>query len=179
MPTWIALLRGINVGGNNKLPMDALVDVLMTLDLKNVRTYIQSGNAVFQCSKKRAAGLDQAITAAIEQRHGFRPQVLVLSDQAWQAARQANPFPDSVAIPKTLHLFFLAESPAAPDIAGLEARKSPTERFHLSDRVFYLYAPDGIGRSKLAANAEKLLGVATTARNWRTVEKIASMVESS
>ncbi len=92
---------------------------------------------------------------------------------------ESNPFPEAEAEPKTLHLFFLASAPEAADIESLTEAKSPSERFHLTDHVFYLHAPDGIGRSKLAANAEKYLGVAITARNWRTVQKLREMAEAT
>jgi uncharacterized protein (DUF1697 family) len=90
----------------------------------------------------------------------------------YQRRRQEHP---NHAEPKTLHLFFLASVPAAPDIEALAEARSPAERFHLTDRVFYLHAPEGFGRSKVAANAEKLLRVAATARSWRTVRKLREM----
>jgi uncharacterized protein (DUF1697 family) len=92
------------------------------------------------------------------------------------AAIESNPFPQAVADPKTLHFFFLSEPASEPDTEALDKAKTSTEQYKLTDGVFYLYAPHGIARSKLAANAEKHLGVATTARNYRTVDKLASMV---
>jgi uncharacterized protein (DUF1697 family) len=89
----------------------------------------------------------------------------------------SNPFPEAESEPKTLHVYFLASMPKNLDLGALESIKSDRERFALEDRVFYLYAPEGIGRSKLAANTEKLLGVAITGRNWRTVRKLMAMVE--
>ena len=179
MSTWIVLLRGINVGGKNILPMNGLVRDLQSLNLENVKTYIQSGNAVFRSSRKVSATLGAKIATKIENRHGFRPRVLILSADQLEDAIESNPFPDAEAEPKTLHLFFLAWAPAAPDIESLTEAKSPSERFHLTDHVFYLHAPDGIGRSKLAANAEKFLGVAITARNWRTVQKLWEMAKTT
>ena len=92
-------------------------------------------------------------------------------------AVEANPFPEAESEPKTLHVHFLASMPKNPDFAILESIKSERERFVLKDGVLYLHAPDGIGRSKLAANAEKLLGVPATSRNWRTVRKIIDMAK--
>ena len=89
----------------------------------------------------------------------------------------SNPFPEAESDPKTLHLHFLASMPKDPDLEALESIKSDRERFVLKDSVFYLHAPDGIGRSKLAANAEKLLGVALTGRNWRTVCKVTALAK--
>ena len=90
-----------------------------------------------------------------------------------------NPFPEAEAEPKSLHFYFLADLPKVPNLAAIEQAKAPSEAFQLIGQVFYLHAPDGIGRSKLAASAEKKLGVATTARNWRTVQKLQTMVQES
>jgi uncharacterized protein (DUF1697 family) len=102
--------------------------------------------------------------------------VLVLESEEIERVVGSNPFPEAESEPKTLHAYFLASSPEHPDLDGLEEIKGDRERFVLSDGVFYLHAPDGIGRSKLAANAEKLLGVPTTARNWRTISKLMELV---
>ena len=172
MNTFIALLRGINVGGNNILPMRNLVELLEGLGLSRVKTYIQSGNAVFQSKNKNSAQLSQEISAAIGERFGFTPQVMVLEMKVLQNAIISNPFPEGESEPKTLHLFFLVDVPQHPDLEILESLKANSEQFMLTNSVFYLYAPNGIGRSKLAAKVEKALGVAVTARNWRTVNKI-------
>ena len=175
MATWIGLLRGINVGGNNILPMAALKKDLESLKLNNVRTYIQSGNFVFESYSKTASSLSGKITRRIEEQHGFRPKLLILNHKELMAAVQFNPFPKAVSDPKTLHFAFLAKPSINPNTKALDESKSPTESYKLTDRVFYLHAPDGIGRSKLAANVEKHLGVVTTARNFRTVSKLLSM----
>lgn len=173
--TWIAFFRGVNVGGKNLLPMAKLKNDLTSLKLKRVHTYIQSGNAVFEAPRTSAPALSNRIARCIEQRHGFRPHVLVLSRADLQRAVQLNPFPDAVAQPTTLHFFFLAEPAANPNRRAMEAARSPTETYWLSDAVFYLHAPDGIGRSKLAAGVEKYLGVVATARNYRTVEAVRAI----
>jgi uncharacterized protein (DUF1697 family) len=177
MKTYIALLRGINVGGNNVLPMKDLVALLEDLGSRNVKTYIQSGNAVFQSEEENASLLSDRIKVAIRNSHGFEPQVLLLELEEIEKAVESNPFPEAESEPKTLHLHFLASMPKDPDLEVLASLKGERERFVLEDRVFYLHAPDGIGRSKLAANAEKLLGVAMTARNWRTVCKVTAMAK--
>ena len=179
MTIWIGLLRGINVGGKNVLPMNKLAMDLESLKLKNVRTYIQSGNVIFDSSVKTALSLSTMIGEKIEKEHGFRPQVLVLDGKTLREAIRLNPFPKAVSDPKSLHFFFLAEPATDPDIAALDAAKASTESFRLTGDVFYLHAPNGIGRSKLAANTEKHLGVVTTARNYRTVEKLLLMATQS
>lgn len=178
MHTWVLLLRGINVGGKNVLPMKELVQDLESLNLRDIKTYIQSGNVVFRSSSEVSGTLGAQIATRIENRHGFGPHVLILSADQLKSAIDSNPFPEAEAEPKTLHLFFLASAPSAPDVEALAAASSPSERFHLTERVLYLHAPEGIGRSKLAANAEKLLGVVTTARNWRTVQKLWEMARA-
>lgn len=178
MNTYIALLRGINVGGNNKLPMRDLVVLLESLGLQKVKTYIQSGNIVFQSEQADPAQLSQAITGAIRRSHGFAPYTLILDSQALLAAMAANPFPEGEAEPKSLHLFFMDRSPQAFDTAALDRVKTPNERYRLIDKVFYLHAPDGIGRSKLAELAAKGWGVNITARNWRTVNEVMALVTS-
>ena len=176
MKTWIALFRGVNVGGNNILPMAELRSDLESLNLHNVRTYIQSGNVVFDSATKTSKSLTERIAQRIEERHGFRPHLFLLSREDLLTAIESNPFPRAVSDPKTLQFYFLAEPTSNPDMEALDGVKTPTERFELVDGVFYLHAPDGIGGSKLAASAEKHLGVVVTARNYRTVDKLLSMV---
>jgi len=172
MKTYVALFRGINVGGSSILPMKDLVTILEGIGARNVRTYIQSGNAVFQSEETDTSLLSNTIRAEIRKRHGFQPQVLLLRLEEMEEAVGSNPFPEAESEPKTLHLLFLASAPKNPDLDALESIKGDRERFLLKDRVFYLHAPDGVGRSRLAANAEKLLGVPATGRNWRTVCKV-------
>ncbi len=175
METIIALLRGINVGGKNRLPMRDLVVNLQEMGLQNVQTYIQSGNVVFQTDRTNLPVLAQEMSTAIEASHGFRPQVMLLRLAELETAVTHNPFPEAQADHKTLHFYFLESVPPAPDLALLATLKTEREQFKLIETVFYLHAPDGIGRSKLAEKVEKALGVATTARNWRTVSKMLEM----
>jgi uncharacterized protein (DUF1697 family) len=175
MKTYIALFRGINVGGKNVLAMEDLVATLENAGARDVATYIQSGNAVFRSEEKDASLLSGGIGAAIRERHGFEPRVLVLGSEELERAIRSNPFPEAESEPRRLHVYFLAASPERPDLDGLERIKGDRERFFLGEGVFYLHAPDGIGRSKLAANAEELLGVPATARNWRTLLKVTDM----
>ena len=177
MKTYVALFRGLNVGGNSLLPMKELVTQLENIGLRNVRTYIQSGNAVFQSEEEAASLLSTKIRAAIKKSHGFEPQVLLLEPEKIEKAVESNPFPEAESEPKSLHVHILASVPKNPDLDALESIKSERERFVLKDDVFYLHAPDGIGRSKLAANAEKLLGVLATSRNWRTIRKLMEMAK--
>jgi uncharacterized protein (DUF1697 family) len=177
MTTYVALFRGINVGGKNKLSMKDLVATLENVGCQDVATYIQSGNAVFQSGEQDPSLLSQKIGAAIKERHGFEPRVLLLESEEMERAIRSNPFPEAESEPKTLHLYFLAAAPENPDLDALQGIKGDRERFVLGEGVFYLHVPDGLGRSKLAANAERLLGVPVTARNWRTVRKVMEMAQ--
>jgi uncharacterized protein (DUF1697 family) len=173
----IALFRGINVGGKNSLPMKELVEILEELGCRNVRTYIQSGNAVFQTKEKSVTQLSIKITAAIAKRRGFAPFVLLLSAEELERAISENPFPEGEAEHKTLHVGFLACAPTQPDLKAMAGIQSAGERFHLTECLFYLHTPIGLGQSKLAERAERLLGVAMTMRNWRTVCQINELVK--
>lgn len=176
MNIYILLLRGINVGGRNVLPMKELVVLLKDLGCRYVRTYIQSGNVVFKTTKS-ASGLSKQISPIIKKHHGFEPHALLLRLKDFKRAIAANPFPEAETDFKGLHFGFLDSGPTKPDLKKLETLRTKSERFQIIDKVFYLHAPDGVGRSKLAANCERLLGVSMIDRNWRTVCKIRDMAE--
>jgi uncharacterized protein (DUF1697 family) len=171
MATCIAFFRGLNVGGRNRLPMKDLVLLFEQLGIHGARTYIQSGNVAFRCTRQQRPELARRIGNAIVQNHGFQPQVMVITIQELEHAIAANPYMDARKDPASLHLWFLAEAPQQPDLAALERLKTPTERFSLHKKIFYLHAPDGIGQSRLADAVEKCLGVDATSRNWQTVTK--------
>lgn len=178
METYIALIRGINVGGHHKLPMKELRYLLEESGLKNVRTYIQTGNVVLQREDSEPGQLAKTIQTSIESKFGFEPQVLVLKLEEMEKAIADNPFPEAEDDPAKFHLFFSESPPEKPDFPKIRSVKKESEQFDLKGRVFYLYAPEGIGRSKLAANIEKYIGKPVTARNWRTVRKIMEMAET-
>jgi uncharacterized protein (DUF1697 family) len=155
--------------------MAELRTLLESMGLQKVRTYIQSGNVVFESEGLDRDALGGSITARIEGQHGFRPKLLLITKADLLDAIASNPFPEGAAEPKTLHFFFLAEPPSDANVEALNAVKTATEAYQITGGVFYLHAPDGIGRSKLAATAERHLGVVTTARNYRTVDKLRLM----
>jgi uncharacterized protein (DUF1697 family) len=177
MNTYIALFRGINVGGNNILPMKELRTLLGELGLQNVNTYIQTGNVVFQSDSVAPAEIVTKIQSCVNERYGFKPEILLLEFEEMEEVIRTNPFSEDVSNSSRLYLSFLISEPGNPDLEELESIKKESEQFALKNNVFYLHAPDGIGRSKLAAKTEKLLGVSITRRNWRTVQKIMDMVD--
>jgi uncharacterized protein (DUF1697 family) len=166
------------VGGNRKLPMKDLKALLEKNGCADVRTYVQSGNAIVRCPKASTGTLAKRLGAAISKSHGFEPQVFVLTRGELEQAAAANPFPQADERPQTLHLFFLSEAPKKPNLAPLDAIKTKSEAFALKGKVLYVYTPDGFGISRLGGQAEKLLGVDATARNWRTVKTLLEMSKS-
>jgi uncharacterized protein (DUF1697 family) len=175
MNVYIALIRGINVGGSNMLPMKDLEQLFEQHGCADVQTYIQSGNVVFRSTDANAARVAKRVAAAVAKARGFEPRLLVLTLSELERAAKGNPFPEADDHPQSVHLFFLAEPAKGADLKSMNALKTATERFVLKERVLYFHTPDGFGRSKLAARAERLLGVDATARNWRTVTTLLEM----
>jgi uncharacterized protein (DUF1697 family) len=172
MQTSVLLLRGVNVGGHNRLPVKSLRDILVELGAEDVATYIQSGNAVFHHPEFHAETLATDIRRAINRAHGFEPATLVMSDQDLGLAIDANPFPHATIDPATLHLFFLSGPPAREQLASLHALAGSSESFEVLGTYLYLHAPHGIARSKLVRSIDSKLAAPVTARNWRTVSKL-------
>ncbi len=179
MKTYIALFRGLNMGGHNILPMKELVKLLEKLGFHDVRTYIQSGNAVFRSKEQNASRLAEKISAEIKKSHGFAPHILLLEPEELEKVIESNPFPEAESDPTSLHLLFLTSVPERPDWKALENIRKRSERYRLKGNVFYLHAPEGVGRSKLAMNAERLLGVPVTGRNWRSTRRIMSLAKEN
>lgn len=177
MAAWIALFRGINVGGRHKLPMAELVAVLESLGLRDVHTYIQSGNAIFRSRSRKAAALAARIETAVASGRGFRPRVIVLGVEELRAVIAACPFGGGDPESKAVHVYFLAQPPEAPDLEAMNAAKADDEEYSLTDHALYLHTPGGIGTSRLARDAERFVGVPATARNWRSAHRILAIAE--
>jgi len=176
--TFIVLLRAVNVLGANSLSTKDFIRVLESMALKNVRTYIQTGNAVFQSSEPDVSRLSEKIKARIKRRLGFAPEVILLRLDEFERAVASNPYPDADGNHKALHLMFLASAPKSSDLTACEKYRSDSEQCSLQGRIFYFWAPNGVGRSKLFARIEKLLGVTGTARNWRTTCKLLELARA-
>jgi uncharacterized protein (DUF1697 family) len=172
---FIVLLRGVNVGGATSFSTKDFVRLLEATGLRNIKTYIQTGNAVFQADTNDVAGLSEEIKAGIQRKYGFAPDVIVLRWDELERAVAANPYRGADSNPKALHLMFLASVPKKMELTAFEKYRDHGEEFSLKGRVLYFWAPDGVGRSKLFSRIEKLLGVAVTARNWRTACKILEL----
>ncbi|MDI7774394.1 DUF1697 domain-containing protein [Asticcacaulis sp. EMRT-3] len=173
---WIGLFRGVNVGGNNKLPMKDLKTLMESEGFTEVKTYIQSGNMVFRSSLSEAETTER-IEAAIAKRFGFRPPLFLVTRDHLEKLLADNPFRNHEHQGKAQHFFFLKAPPAAADLDALSALKANGEDFKLTDEVFYLYAPEGIGRSKLAEKIGRYIKADMTARNLNTVETLVEMAK--
>lgn len=172
----LALLRGINVSGKHRLPMADLVRLVESIGGSNVRTYIQSGNVVFEQSQRALPKFPQHLEDVIQAEFGFRPQVFVMSQTELQSVVADNPFPQAEPAPQTLHLFLLSTIPKTLDTGRIEDLLSTTEQYVWRGRYFYFYAPDGIGRSKFVGKIDAVLGCPTAGRNWRTITQLMQMM---
>jgi uncharacterized protein (DUF1697 family) len=177
MVTCVALLRGINVGGRNSLPMAELKALFESLGAQEVRTYIQSGNVVFHASRKICQDMQLHLAEKIRQAKGYAIHVLMMEAGQFREIAAGNPFTADAEAGTTQHVGFLAAHPTSPDRGKLNALKISSEQFVLSDNAFYLHAPQGFGKSKLAAGAERAIGVPMTVRNWKTVCALRDMLE--
>jgi uncharacterized protein (DUF1697 family) len=173
MRTWVALLRGVNVSGANRLPMAEFRALLGDIGCGRAETYIQSGNAVFD-SAAAAAELEPLIRDGIAARFGFAPETFVLPGSDLDAALSGHPF--SAADPARVHVFFLRETPDILDEAGLRALAGDGDAWVLAPGRFTLHTPAGIGRSKLADRLHRFLPGHMTARNLRTLAALADLV---
>ena len=169
MKTYIVLFRGINVGGNNILPMKELSAILAENNYQDIRTYIQSGNVVLRSQKHPASD----ISTLVQKKFGFKPEVLALEEYEFFSAVKNNPYASNDG--KTTHFYFCKSSPKV-DAEKLKLLRSESEEYYIEGKVFYLHTPNGIGRSKLAARIETCLGVPATGRNLNTINKLQIMV---
>lgn len=176
--TFVSLFRGINVGGR-VVKMDALKALHEALGLKDVLTYIQSGNVVFTCDDRDAAQLQQQIEDAFAQQFGCRSAVMVRSAADLQEIMEKSPFQDQTdKAPNWIVVMFLAAQPEDETLEALQATYHGPEEIVLVGKELYLYYPDGIGRSKLTNSLiEKKLKTAGTARNWNTVLQLQKMLQ--
>lgn len=169
----LALLRGVNVGGRNRLPMAALAKTFVDQGCVDVRTYIQSGNVLFRAPVPALGRLAPTLRAAILKHFGLDVPVVLRSLPELDAIVARNPFLAAGAAPSTLHVAFLVARPTAAQVAALDADRSPPDAFSVLGREIFLRFPNGVGGTKLSnAYFDRALGTTSTVRNWRTVEEI-------
>ena len=175
MGTWVALLRGINVGGRKRLAMRSLVDIFVAAGGTNVNTYIQSGNVVFSSDIRSAKRFGETVGKAIAASFGFCPAIHLLTADELYRAIAGNPYRDAESDAKSLHLIFLEAAPAKAQVKKLAGLAAASESFTVAGSWLYLHAPEGVARSRLARGIDRVLSRSATARNWRTVTRLAAM----
>jgi uncharacterized protein (DUF1697 family) len=176
----VSLLRGVNVGGHNKIKMEELKELYQSLGLLDAQTHVQSGNIAFRTKKCDLGRLSRRIEEAIEHNFGFRPSLIHRTTSDLRQVIAANPFAKRSGInPAKLLVFFLAEVPAAQACKNALAIPSGPEDLRLMGRELFIYFPDGQGRSKLPMpRIEKALETPCTGRNWNTVTKLLAIAEA-
>jgi len=175
---YIALLRGINVGGNNKIKMIELKNMFELLEFKNVKTYIQSGNVVFDYDPIDTTKLATQIEQKISETFGFLVKIIIRTEEELKNIINNNPFVNEPGIELDKLYVILMFDIQGPDVISfLDLKKEENERFIIISREVYLYCPNGYGRTKLNNNMfEKKLKTFATTRNWKTINKIARMI---
>jgi len=175
--TYVALLRGINVGGKNMLPMKDLVAMFVAAECVDVRSYIQSGNVVFRATAGVASRLPAIITAQTEKRFGHKPPVILRTSEQLDAVYRNNPFLKMGAPEELLHVMFLAHQPAPSAVNALDPDRSPPDTFVVRGQEIYLRLPNGGAKSKLTnAYFDSKLATISTIRNWRTVANLLALM---
>lgn len=177
MPTYIALLRGINVGGNKIIKMQDLKAMLLSQGLENVRTYIQSGNIVFESGEVSGDGLARMMEERIRETFGFEVPVIIRTQEELETAIQANPFPlEQQEDYKRLYVSFLDQTPAAGALDKLTPYEDGADKLRVVGKELYTLYEVSVSQSPLfKIQLDKLLGVQLTARNWNTVNKLAAL----
>jgi uncharacterized protein (DUF1697 family) len=178
MARYIALLRGINVGGNKKVPMAQLRELMEGLGYTEVATLLQSGNAVFTCKEKNPAKVGKQLEEAIVQEFGFEVSVVLRTRDELEAVIKANPLPGAEDAPSQFLVMFLSEAPDPKRFAQIDPAAYLPDEFRLVGREIYARFPNGVGRSKLATVlGGTRLGVIPTGRNWSTVMKLLDLAD--
>lgn len=175
MSRFVAILRGINVSGKNKIIMRELRTLLESIGLQNVETYIQSGNILFNYNKENVQFI---IQKAILDKYGFDVPVIVRSKEQWEKSYNALPF-DSSIDKSYCHITFLSDTPEGENTKkAIEANKSEEDTFTIVEKDIYLCCPNGYGKTKLNNSFfERYLKVTATTRNWKTVENIYTLLQ--
>jgi uncharacterized protein (DUF1697 family) len=177
MPIYIAMLRGINVGGNKRVKMDELRKSFEALGFEQVKTFIQSGNVVFKAGKTSSTALGKKIEAMMVSDFGFSASVIVRTGAELSAAIAANPFLTQRGIDhEKLHVVFLSDIPSTPALKKLAEFTVAPDQSQCIDKEIFLYLPNGFSASSLwKVPWEKALAVVTTTRNWKTVNALHQM----
>jgi uncharacterized protein (DUF1697 family) len=173
----VALLRGINLAGKNRLPMKPLVALFESAGCRDVQTYLQSGNIVFRAGRTLANRIPALVERAIDDRFGFQVPVVIRTGDEIRRIARGNPFASAGTAAETLHVAFLADAPAKARLSALDPRRSPPDEFEVRGREIYLHCPKGYARTKLTnAYFDTKLATISTVRNWKTVLSLVELV---
>jgi uncharacterized protein (DUF1697 family) len=176
MPTYVALLRGINIGSRNKIRMAELRELVASLGHEDVRTHILSGNVLFESRRRDVRALEGELEQAIERRFGFDVRVLIRSRDELAAIVDDNPLPHATRDGARLFVLFLDRRPSRDRLEAIDPDAFKPEEFAVGDRVIYAWFRQGLQGSKLAqALSDKRLDVVVTNRNWNTVTKLLEL----
>ncbi len=174
----IALLRGVNVGGNNKVPMAHLRELMEELGYEDVRTLLQSGNAVFTATETPPEQAAREIEGQLQRHLGLNVRVLVRTEEELARVIANNPLPEAVSEPSRLLVNFLSAAPDPELLRELDPADFEPDLFGAGEREIYVWCPEGVRATKLSyAFWEKRLRVAATARNWNTVAKLLVLAQ--
>jgi uncharacterized protein (DUF1697 family) len=177
--THVALLRGINVGGKNKLPMKDLAAMFVEAGCGEVRTYIQSGNVIFSAAPALSARLPNLISAQIAKRFGYKIPVVLRTSEKLGKVIRSNPFLNTGVAEEELNVLFLADMPASRNVEDLDPDRSPPDSFQVRGQEVYLRLPNGAARTKLTNQYfDSKLATTSTGRNWRTVTKLFELMKA-
>jgi uncharacterized protein (DUF1697 family) len=178
MTAYVALLRGVNVGGARGLPMIALRALFESADARGVETLIQSGNVIFESDGNSGADVVAEVRAAISREFGFDAPIVLRSAGQWRTLIDGNPYLQRGVDPKTLHAACLSALPDPTRAARLDPHRSAPDEFQLRGDAIYLNLPNGVARSKLTnAWFDSTLGVVCTMRNWATIARLGRLLE--
>jgi uncharacterized protein (DUF1697 family) len=174
MAVIISMLRGVNVGGHNRIKMEALRALYQSLKLRDAQTYIQSGNVIFRTDERDLVLLATRIQGAIERKFGVRCPVIHRTASEMRKVIARNPFAERRGIdPSRLLVTFLASEPGAEARERVLAIKTAPEELRMDGREVYIYFPDGMARPKVSwAAIERVLKISGTGRNWNSVTKL-------
>ena len=177
MPTYISMLRGINVGGHKRIKMNQLRNSFEALGFEQVKTYIQSGNVVFRAGKLSTVTLSRKVEAKILNDFGFAVSVISRTQDEMEKTIQDNPFLKERGIDQTkLHVTFLSEAPAPAALKKMQALIAAPDQSRCAGKEIYFYLPNGVSQSSLWKTPwERALSVVTTMRNWKTVSSLYQM----
>jgi len=176
--TYISLLRGINVGGHNKILMKDLTEMFIKTGFEGVKTYIQSGNIIFKYDSKETSELEQTIHEAISKTFQLDVPVIIRTSEQFEALANQNPFMNNDPDPKSLHLALLQREPEKRLVDALSTYQIGNDQFKLIGQDIYLFCPDGFGKTKLSNTFwDQKLKTISTIRNWKTIQELNALAK--